>query len=189
MNFKRLEKNIVSVLESRLSSGRLSHIFSVSRMAYDLAKYFNLDCNRHKILGLLHDLCKEEKRPLQKKIIQKYYSNDLILLENSALYHAKTSYFEAQKLFSLSSEFLSPILWHTTGKSCMSLDDKVLYISDYIEPLRPWYEDSFLQDAKDDIDKLLLKILVKKISYTMKNNKQVHPDSLDCYNYLVLNKV
>ncbi|MCJ8343904.1 bis(5'-nucleosyl)-tetraphosphatase (symmetrical) YqeK [bacterium] len=185
MNFEKLEKEILVELNKRLSKKRVEHILSVSKSAYELALYYQLDAKRHNILALLHDLCKEAKRGEQKAIIQKHFPNDKVLINTPALYHSKSSYIEAHTLFSLSSEFLSPIQWHTTGKSKMTLDDKVLYIADYIEELRPWHDPAFMDQAKNDIDQLLLKILTHKIEYTMSGRKQVHPDSLDCYNDLV----
>lgn len=185
MNFEILEKDILSELRLRVQGKRLGHIVSVSKTAESLALHYKLNSQRHKILGLLHDLCKEDDISSQLDLLKENFPDDMTLLENPALYHAKTSYLKSQTMFGLDSTFLSPILWHTTGKANMTLDDKILYVADYIEPLRPWHEQSFISRAKEDIDGLMLKILGHKIKYTIDSGKQVHPDSIHCFNYLV----
>lgn len=185
MNFESLEKNILHELKLRVQGKRLGHIVSVSKTAEKLAKHYNLDSQRHKILGLLHDFCKEDDAISQKNILIENSFDDSTLLANSALYHAKTSYIMSQVMFDLDADYLSPILWHTTGKAQMTLDDKVLYVADYIEPLRAWHDKSFMTQAKEDLDGLMIKILSHKIKYTIESAKQVHPDSIDCFNCLV----
>ncbi|MCO4781029.1 MAG: bis(5'-nucleosyl)-tetraphosphatase (symmetrical) YqeK [Candidatus Cloacimonetes bacterium] len=185
MNFKQLETDILSELKKRVASKRLGHIISVSKTAEKLALHFNLDSQRHKILGLLHDLCKEDDNQSQKELLQVKFPKDQTLLANSALYHAKTSFFKSQELFGLTADYLSPILWHTTGKAQMSVDDKILYVADYIEPLRTWHDKTFMKQAIESIDALILKILSHKIKYTIDSGKQVHPDSIHCYNFMI----
>ena len=86
-------------------------------------------------------------------------------------------------------EILSAIRWHTTGKSDMSLLDKIIYIADMIEPSRDF-------DGVKEIRKITLKNLDKgvlaginhTIKYLLEDDKLLDINTIEARNYLLLNK-
>ena len=57
--------------------------------------------------------------------------------EHPLLLHAKLGAYIARKKYDIEDEeILSAITYHTTGRREMSLLEKIVYIADYIEPMR-----------------------------------------------------
>jgi len=73
------------------------------------------------------------------------------------LLHSITGALLAQSMFGVSTEVANAIRWHTTGRTGMSMLEKVIYIADYIEPNRdfPGVED-LRQKAFNNIDDAMI---------------------------------
>ena len=85
------------------------------------------------------------------------------------------------------SEIYQAIMYHTTGHPQMTLLDKIIYISDYMEPHRDEAPnlDSVRKQAFIDINATLLTILKDSVAYLEKSDKTVDPMTMETYLYYV----
>ena len=83
------------------------------------------------------------------------------------------------------TEILDAIACHTTGKPAMTLLEKIIYISDYIEPMRN--KASNLEEVRKmafvDLDEALFKILSDTLVYLEKSSKKMDPMTMQTYEY------
>jgi predicted HD superfamily hydrolase involved in NAD metabolism len=121
-----------------LDKSRYEHTKGVMYTAGSMAMAFGCDYNKAMLAGLLHDCAKclptDEKISLCKK--QKIKITR-VEMDNPGLLHAKAGMALAREKYHVKDEdILHAIKVHTTGEPNMSLLDKIIYIADYIEPLR-----------------------------------------------------
>ena len=84
-------------------------------------------------------------------------------------------------------EILGSVRYHTTGKAGMSLMEKIIYIADFISADRVY-------DDVDVVRELALKSIEETMLYTQRSSINellqkgacIHPDSVECYNELLL---
>ena len=129
---------ITKKLSKYLDEERLWHTLGVMNMAAALAMVHQVDVEKAKLAGLLHDCAK--CIPTKKKLkICKEYAIPVtdFELEHPVLLHAKVGVWVAQEKYGVyDEEILQAISYHTTGSDFMSQLDKIIYIADYIEPAR-----------------------------------------------------
>ena len=181
---------ITKALPSYLTDKRLTHTLSVQKQALELCDiYFpllNID-KKYKsdisCAALVHDLTKKFTIDQQQELCRKYNINvDKNTFGSCALLHSKTSAYLSKALFSINDFVFDAVFYHTTGKPDMNIFEKIVFISDYIEPTRKQKEcidtRNFLyQNLSKTNDKLLLlddvilMSLDNTISYLSKNIK------------------
>ena len=127
-------------VKKRVSSKRYNHILSVERTARSLASF--LMPNRIfelSIAALLHDITKELSVEENIALIK---ASDFPLNEEDiyteGILHSFSAPIVCQRDFSefVNEDILSAIKNHTVGEENMSLFDKIIFISDYIEETR-----------------------------------------------------
>ncbi len=178
-------KYIIDTLTDELDEDRFEHTLGVAYTAASLAMRYNIDLNKAMLAGLLHDV---SKRCKSDKYIDMCKAYDIFISEaefkNPGLLHAKLSAYIAENEYNIEdTEILSAIECHTTGKPNMTLLDKIIYIADYIEPLRN--KQSHLLELRQtaflDIDKALLMILEDTVEYLKSTNKAIDPLTYETY--------
>lgn len=125
----------------RNNKSRLKHILGVLETATELGIKYHADVEKLEISALLHDITKYNSGELNKQIIKEYFSNfEEIFNEFSMpLLHSFSAYVIAQEKYGIKDEdILNAILHHTVGRANMSLIEKIIFISDYIEPNRTY---------------------------------------------------
>lgn len=152
-----------------------------------MAMRYDEDIEKALVAGLLHDCAKCMPDSKKLKICLK---NQITMSEmeqkNPFLLHAKVGAYIAKEKYGIEDEdILSAIACHTTGKPDMSLLDKIIYISDYIEPMRNKAPN--LADVRrlafKDIDVTLLKILSDTLAYLRNSSKSMDSMTLKTYAY------
>ena len=182
---------IFDYLQKNLSSKRYNHSINVSNEAIKLAKYHDCDTNKAKLAGLVHDCAKDIS--IQE---QEYYAKncgffvDSITYKIPELIHAPASVYVCKKVFKITDiEVLSSIRYHTTGKADMSLIEKIIFISDIIEPSREFKDVEMLRKlAYENLDEALLYALDSSIIYIVGKKSILHFDTIYARNY-VLNSI
>jgi len=169
-------KNIKKELKDMLDKSRYEHTIGVSDTAACLAMAYGIDVNKAYLAGLLHDCAKCID---DKKKIKECKENNINLSEyeikNPSLIHSKLGVVYAKNKFNISDEeILSAICFHTTGKPNMTLLEQIIFVSDYIEPLRDKAPDLDLIRALAfaDIDVCTYKILKDTLEY-LENKENV----------------
>lgn len=138
MEFSTLNKEV----ERRLSPKRYLHTLGVEKMAVKLGEiYLPSRINELRCAALLHDIAKElstnEQIELMRVSAYDFTDEDLNTL---SAYHS----FAAPQLIIrdfpgyATPEILSAVFYHTLGDLNMSLFDKIIFISDYIEEGRAY---------------------------------------------------
>ena len=176
------------LLSSRLPEKRFNHCLGVAKTAVYLAEKYGADKRKAEIAGLLHDVTKNLSNAEQ---IDYCKQNDVPLDENDLaspqVIHAKTAEFFARKELKITDdEILSAIRYHTTGHAGMKILDKIVYVSDFIEPNRDYSDvDHYRALADDDLDNALFEGRKWIICNTITKNIAIHPDTIEMYNYII----
>ena len=127
-----------------LSDFRFNHTLGVERMAVRLAKLY---CPEKEHLlraaALLHDVTKEYCFEEQLAVFKKYGIEPTEeQLSAPPTIHAFTAALVIPDSYPnfVDSELIDAVRYHSTGRSGMTLSEKIIYLSDYIEDTRK-YED------------------------------------------------
>lgn len=179
----------IELLKQRLSPYRFNHSLCVAKSAVALAEKYGADTEKALIAGLLHDITKEAGREEHFSLFCEGKVN-LTELErvNPKLWHAISgAVYIKLRLGIEDEEILDSVRYHTTARANMSLLDKVIYIADFISDDRDY-------DDVDVVRKLAEESLVKTMKYTqhysinelLSKGACIHPDSVACYNQLVI---
>lgn len=184
-------KKAEDILRSRVNEKRYAHCLGVAKTAVYLAEKYGADPKKAEIAGLLHDITKNLSN--SEQIV--YCRENGIPLDGNELLapqviHAKTAEFFVRTELGLSDEeILSAIRYHTTGRAEMTLLDKIIYVSDFIEPTRDYSDvDHYRALADENLDTALLEGLKWIICNAVTNNKPMHPAAIEMFNNLVNNK-
>lgn len=175
-------------LKEKLSKNRYEHSLRVADYCKRLAKIYKIDENRAYLSGLVHDCAKnlEEFYMLNKKL-----NSDIIFdteeRDNENLKHAPIGAVVCKDLYGIfDEEILSAVRYHTTAKENMTLLEKILFISDKIEPGRKYDTVDELRRLADfDIDRAIVKFLNDSFEYLEKKSQKVHHLSVKARDYLV----
>ena len=134
MDCTETNKKAMSWLQGNLDEKRLLHSLGCAQQAAEFANEFGLDTKKAYIAGLLHDCAK----CIEKEKMHEIASNlDLTESEinNEKIVHAPVSAYIAHNEFGIDDkEILSAIRWHTLGKTDMTTFEKIIFLSDKIEP-------------------------------------------------------
>jgi predicted HD superfamily hydrolase involved in NAD metabolism len=174
-------------IKKELDKSRYEHTKGVMYTAGCLAMAHGYDYNKAMLAGLLHDCAKclptEEKLSLCKK-------HDILVTaverDNPGLLHAKAGMVMAEEKFHITDpEILHAIKVHTTGEPDMNLLDKIIYVADYIEPLRcdaPHLE-WIRQLAFSDLDACVAGIVYDTLHYLSGRKGSIDPTTQITYEY------
>ncbi len=103
------------------------------------------------------------------------------------LLHSRLGAYIAHEKYGIDDqEILSAINYHTTGRREMSLLEKIIYIADYIEPMR--YKASRLPEIRklsfEDLDECMYEILKDTLEYLEEDSADdIEPTSKEAYIY------
>ena len=139
MTKKQIQNDLELVLIDKPK--RLKHVYGVRDTALKLGKKYSLDLEVLEITALLHDITKYYSKNDNVKVINSYFpESDFIYSEyNDNILHAFSAYVVAKTKYNIKNgEILNSILNHTVGRPNMSMYEKVIFISDYVEPSRTY---------------------------------------------------
>ena len=173
-NLEKLQKKV----KKELDHDRYQHTLGVMYTAAALAMRYQENLENAQIAGLLHDCAK--CIPNDKKIrLCKKYGLPMTEIEHKApfLLHAKLGAYLARAEYGVeNTDVLNAIYWHTTGRPAMSTLEKMIFIADYIEPLRFKARNlsQIRQMAFIDLDQAAYLILRDTLTYL-----KGHADAID----------
>ena len=152
---------------------RLKHVYGVRDTALELGVKYNLDLVTLEYAALLHDITKYYSKEGNVKIINSYFPDtDFIYSEyNENILHAFSSYILAKREYGIKNgEVLNSILNHTVGRPNMSMYEKIIFISDYIEPNRTYEACLRVRDIADkSLDLAIFTAMDNSITYCETN--------------------
>ncbi|MCD8338503.1 MAG: bis(5'-nucleosyl)-tetraphosphatase (symmetrical) YqeK [Lachnospiraceae bacterium] len=182
-NISKMQKK----LKKELDEPRFMHTQGVMYTAMALAMCHGEDLERTGVAGLLHDCAKCIPNP-QKIRLCEHYKVPVSAVERAApqLLHAKLGACIAKDKYGVEDpEILSAIRCHTTGKPDMSLLEKIVFLSDYIEPGRVKAPNltKIRALAFSDLDMAVYLTLRDTLSYLEQTKASLDNQSIVAYNY------
>lgn len=182
-DLQKMEKK----LKKYLDRNRFIHTQGVMYTCASLAMVHDIELDKAQVTGLLHDcakcipndkklgICKKNRIPVSE-----------LEAENPFLLHAKLGAYLAEKKYHVSDrEILSAITCHTTGKPMMSTLEKIVFVSDYIEPHRNKAPNlsQIRKMAFIDLDECVYLILRDTLHYLNNNPKTIDTTTEDAFIY------
>ena len=192
--------NVRRELESALSPKRYRHVLSVVKEVEALADIFAVN-NKDELISaaLLHDCTKpldfEAQKELAKSLSVPLSSDDL---KSPEVLHAKTGAAKALKDYGVSRETSEMIFCHCTGKKNMRLEEKLLFLADFIEETRTYdtclkIRKIFYKEISSAenygkklyiLDKTLIDVIKATLEHLNEKNVFVHPETVDALDSL-----
>lgn len=184
---KTIWAEIEEKLKKELTENRYRHTMGVTYTACALAMVHGANLSQARMGGLLHDcakcipncekieICKKKKIPVSE-----------FEIEHPVLLHAKLGAYLAKKEYGCDDQaVLDAITWHTTGRPAMTLLEKIVFVSDYIEPNREKQPNltEIRKLAFSDIDQCMYLILRDTVDYLSENPKSMDHTTLSAYSY------
>ncbi|MBZ9688224.1 bis(5'-nucleosyl)-tetraphosphatase (symmetrical) YqeK [Clostridium estertheticum] len=182
------EKEIFHYLQLNLSESRLKHSLGVSETAVTLAVKYGENIESARIAGLVHDCAKNMKaHQLMKMASEHKIHIDEIYTNNPSILHGVVGSLIAREVMEIQDDdILKAIRYHTTGRKNMSILEKIIYISDYIEPLRKFEGVEALRTLSYiNLDAAVIQSLENTIIYVISQKELLHIDTIDARNYLL----
>lgn len=173
-------------LRKYIDEDRYWHTIGVMYTAASLAMCHGADMEKARVAGLLHDCAKCIPNHKKLKLCEQYHIHVSETEKNAPyLLHAPLGASIAKDKYDVADqEILSAITWHTTGRPGMSLLDKIIYIADFIEPMR--CKASNLPEVRrlafDDLDMAVYVTLRDTLHY-LKNSSSLDKRTIEAYNY------
>lgn len=186
-----VDENLSSMMEKlseKLNKKRYLHSLGVMDTAACLAMKYGCDIKKARYAGLLHDCAKniESNRLIEKAEKYKIPLSDTER-DNPDLLHAKIGKYVAKHDYGIADEeILNAIFYHTTGKPDMSLLEKIIFVSDYIEPNRTSDIPGILEIrnmAFTDIDRCVALICCNSLGYLKEKNAKIDKITEETFEY------
>ncbi|NLJ96919.1 MAG: HD domain-containing protein [Clostridiales bacterium] len=185
MDMTRLRDSMKKVLSEK----RYIHSLGVEEVCHDLALIYGADIEKAEIAGILHDcakyLTKEEflSEAKRYRLPISPYERD-----NPYMLHAKLGLIYAREKYGINDEeILNAILFHTTGRPNMTLLEKIVYVSDYIEPNRKPFPglDEAREVAYRNLDEAVIIVSKCTLYYLNEKGVNIDPATKTTYEYYV----
>ena len=188
INITKLESQIIDYIKKNIPE-RLSHTLSVRDVSMLLASHYKVDEEKASLAALCHDVGRMCSREDMVSILKKY-GKEYPSYYNKNILHAYVGVIIAKNEFNINDEeILLSIKHHTVGKVGMGMLEKIIYVSDYIEPTRNIEKTAEMRvQALEDFDSVFLETIKDSLSYVLSKNNFVVYDTLELYNSLVINK-
>ncbi len=188
MEYKEIENDVKSVL----SEYRFTHSLGVAKKAIELAKIYGVQEEIAKKVGIAHDIAKEMT---DEEMIEYAKANNIRIDEietvKPSLLHGKIGADIAAKKFGFTQDMINAIKWHTTGRENMSMLEKIIYVADKTEENRKGTRFNLEKSRElstQNIDKALIFLMNEFITYNVKNEWLIHPETIKARNDLLLNE-
>ncbi|AOT72774.1 bis(5'-nucleosyl)-tetraphosphatase (symmetrical) YqeK [Geosporobacter ferrireducens] len=176
-------------IKEMLTEKRYQHSLGVQKTAIQLAKQYGASIEKASIAALIHDCAKDLSiEQLLKHAAQFDIIIDDLTKFHPELLHGAVGAALAKSLFSIhDEEIIDAVRYHTTGRSNMTMLDKIIYLADFIEPSRNFDGvDQLRAMASSNLDRATLMALEHTIYYVIKKSKLLHVDTIHARNFLLL---
>ena len=159
---------------------RLKHIYNVKKVAITLGKIYKVDLPSIIAASYLHDITKKETIEENIKIAGKQIDNFV----PKGCIHAYAAYNIAKNQFKITDlDLLNAIKYHCSGRKNMSLIEKIIFVSDYIEEDREFATEELRNISKTNLDKAVYLIMTKTRKYLLDNSQEVSPKTEEAIVY------
>ena len=182
-NIPKLEKK----LKKELDTERFRHSVAVMYTGTALAMRWGCDLERTQVAGLLHDCAKCIPNDKKLRLCEQ---NGIEVTQterdNPFLLHSKLGAWMAKEKYGIEDEeILGAITWHTTGRPGMTLMEKIIFLSDYIEPMRQKAQnlETIRYQAFIDLDRAVMMTLRDTLQYLRSGSRELDENTELSYYY------
>lgn len=166
---------------------RYRHTLGTEEVACDLALIHGCNMWKACIAGILHDCAKDlSEEELINECIRYQLPISEVERQRALLLHAKVGAAYAEDKFGIKDEdIINAIRYHTTGRPGMSLLEKIIFISDYIEPNRkPLPEINRIRlEAYNHLDNAVIMVSENTLEYLRETGSVIDTLTMDTYEY------
>ncbi len=139
---RTMDRELVNKLDDfikvRLNEKRYRHTMGVVETAAKLSERYGADPEKSYIAALFHDACKNLDIDEMNSLVERYGIGD-VYIDKPQLAHSKLAAAIIQDRFGVDDQdIINAISYHTTGRAEMSLLEKIIYVSDAVEPNRSY---------------------------------------------------
>lgn len=170
------EEQIREKVKAQLSPRRFQHVEGVVQTADRLARIHGAYPEHARLAAWIHDYYREWSK---EKLVEAAKDNDIneIYFEITELLHGHISAAFAAKEFEIKNEDVqNAVRYHTSGRSGMSLLEKVVCLADAIEPGRDYPAVTELRKvAEEDLDNALAMSFDNTILYLITRQQPIFP--------------
>ncbi|OYQ66983.1 bis(5'-nucleosyl)-tetraphosphatase (symmetrical) YqeK [Aerococcus sp. 1KP-2016] len=193
MKAKEFNPNLIHItrdellkqLQARLADKRFKHVLRVEETAVKMAKNLpGADVEKASIAALLHDFAKEDSVK-HLSLFKDYPGYDHRWVDyGSAIWHGPLAAMIANRDFGVTDEDILKAVWnHTIGGYDMTLDQKILFVADYIEPGRNFKGVEKARElAKNNLDDAVDYKMKQSIIHLVDSGRIVYPETINIYN-------
>lgn len=184
----KTEQEMEAYIKKRLNKNRYEHSLSVRDTAVKLAMHYGVDAFKAGIAGLIHDCAKDLKDDeLLKTAREQGYEVDEVSEASPQLLHGLVAAAIGENDFGVKdTDILNAVRYHTTGREKMSSLEKIVYLADYIEPLRQFNGvEELRKRAFESLDEALLLSFDNTIVFVVSRGELLHKDTILARNYLI----
>ncbi len=178
-----------------LTPKRYAHVLAVEDMAMRLGKLFDCDLSLLRAAALLHDCTKELSDEEQLALLSSYSVIPLPeelasmptihALTGALVIHDRYPAFDNEKV-------INAVRYHTTGREGMSLEEKMIFLADFIDETRKYpscielREEFFAaqpekmtaRERERHLDRAALKSIESTLSHLHAKGSPIHPATL-----------
>lgn len=186
MNIHSIDKNqILNIVKQNTSDSRFEHTLRVADLATKLAHHYKVDADKTWLAAVLHDLEKNISLEENDDLVN-LYGLDKKYLGNKNLSHSKLAAAVSRDKLGIDDEdILNAIAFHTTGRSDMSMLEKIIFVADTCEEGRTYKEAALLREkAFENIDDVCIFILEYLKESVEKKRLVVDEDTIQALRYL-----
>jgi predicted HD superfamily hydrolase involved in NAD metabolism len=176
------------LMKQRLSPKRLNHSIRVAECGLSLSQRFGGDPWKIQLAGLLHDGAKEMSNQELLTISQAAnLLTDPAELANPSILHGPVAAWLAQTQWGIQDPvILQAIQYHTTGAAKLSLEARIVFLADLIEPNRQFQGVEILRTlAKQELNVAILEAIDQTFVYLGKKKQPVHQGMVACRQWLL----
>lgn len=182
-NLMKMQKKLKKYIDEM----RYQHTLGVMYTAAALAMRYGADLERAQVAGLLHDCAKCIPNAKKLKLChQNHIPVSEVEQKSPYLLHARLgAYIAKEKYHVHDAEILSAIEYHTTGRAAMTLLEEIIFIADYIEPMRSKAQNlpEIRAMAFQDIDHAVYMTMRDTIAYLKEEKTCLDNQTVMAYNY------
>lgn len=185
MNLKEKE------LKKSIGLFRYEHSLRVLETAVKLNRIFNVDIEKIETAALFHD-CGKIGTP--KIILNEIIDKKIMISEEDkkspeVLHSILGRHLAEHKYGIQDKDVLNAIRYHTTGRPNMSILEKIIFLSDYIEPGREFEGVTKARElAEKNINESIIYAMKSTVNFLKEKKMYIHKDTLDGLNYLLKTK-
>lgn len=177
--------DFLAFAKERLTVKRYIHTIGVMETAIKLAEKYGVDVKKAETAAILHDIAKYEDIEKMEQIVKDHLNDELLGWGGEIMHGPVGAWIIKQELHIDDEDILNAIRYHTTGRAKMTDLEKVIYVSDMIEPNRKFDGvEKLRKKAEKSLDDAMKDCVRHTISFLVDSKQPIFPQSILCFNDL-----